>query len=472
MQNLGITQSVCGKCRKIIPAKVMADDNRVYFQKFCPDHGNSISLIQNDLENYLQTQRYVKPAWIPKKFSGQSDKPCPEGCGFCDRHEQHLCMPIVEITSRCDLACPICIANAGQQWDMTVEQFSKLIDNLILAESQIDVLNISGGEPLIHPQLLEIIDNALSHPEIVRVSISTNGLALLDQPLFINKLKERNVVISLQFDGFNDKAYEILRGRKLLKQKLAILDLLAESEISTSLTVTAADQINTDQFPEIVNYLFSNRHVISMMIQPLSFAGRGVNLLNKVKRLTIPDITKLLGQMGDKRIKSSDFAPLPCSHPLCFCLAYYLAIDNGNTVSLNQLVDASKMMDLLANKTVFGLDSQEQDNLKDMVYDIWSGPAGVAPDSDAVMATLRRILDQMSAPDSYFDPRKAFTIAERNIKSIFIHSFQDAATFDISRVRRCCQAYPQPDGKLIPACVHNVLGRTNSAYDTKGDQNE
>lgn len=467
-KTLGITQSVCEICRKIIPTKICTDGSNVYFQKFCPDHGNSYSLIHNDLENYLQTQRYVKPAWIPREFSGESGKPCPEGCGFCSRHEQHLCMPIVEITSRCNLACPICIADAGQQWDMTVEQFRKLIDNLILAESQIDVLNISGGEPLIHPQLLEIIDNALSRPEIVRVSISTNGLVLLDQPALIHKLKKRNVVISLQFDGFDDKAYEILRGRKLLKQKLAILDVLAESEISTSLTVTAADQINTDQFPEIVNYLFSNRHVISMMIQPLSFAGRGLNLSGKINRLTIPDITKLLGQMGDKRIKSSDFAPLPCSHPLCFYLAYYLMLDDGNTVSLNQLVEASKMMDLLANKTVFGLDIQEQENLKDMVYDIWSGPAGVAPDSDVVMKTLRRILDQMSTSCSCFDPRKAFTIAERNIKSIFIHAFQDVETFDLSRVRRCCQAYPQTDGKLIPACVHNVLGRNNSVSAVEG----
>jgi hypothetical protein len=116
-------------------------------------------------------------------------------------------------------------------------------------------------------------------------------------------------------------------------------------------------------------------------------------------------------------------------------------------------------MDSLANRTVFGLDSEEQENLKDMIYEIWSGPAGTAPDSEAVMETLRRILDEMSC--SCFDPRKAFTIAERHIKSIFIHAFQDAETFDLSRVRRCCQAYPQPDGKLIPACVHNVLGRNN-----------
>ena len=44
-------------------------------------------------------------------------------------------------------------------------------------------------------------------------------------------------------------------------------------------------------------------------------------------------------------------------------------------------------------------------------------------------------------------------------KSIFIHAFQDAETFDLARARRCCNAYPQPDGSLMPACVYNVLRR-------------
>ncbi|UCE56919.1 MAG: radical SAM protein, partial [Desulfobacterales bacterium] len=212
----------------------------------------------NDLDSYLTTQRYVKPAWVPNEYSGQSDKPCPDGCGFCDRHEQHLCMPIVEITSRCDMTCPVCIADAGREWDMALEEFKSLIDNLIRAENQIDVINLSGGEPLLHPQLLDIIDEAISRPEIVRVSISTNGLTLLEKPSLVQQLHERNVVLSLQFDGFNDKAYQILRGQKLLTQKLEILKLLAESNISTSLTVTAADKVNTDQFPQIVEYLLSN----------------------------------------------------------------------------------------------------------------------------------------------------------------------------------------------------------------------
>jgi uncharacterized radical SAM superfamily Fe-S cluster-containing enzyme len=455
MKTLGMTESVCATCRRMVPAKIKTDAQNVTFEKFCPDHGLTRHLVSSHLEDYLKAQRAVKPALKPLSHEGRADKPCPTGCGFCERHEQHLCMPIVEITSRCDLACPVCIADAGRRWDMTLTQFSLILDRLIQAEKQIDILNLSGGEPLLHPELLHMIDAALACPEIIRVSISTNGLALLKVPTLAQALKQRDVVISLQFDGFSDRTYEILRGQKLLTQKLEILALLAENRIATSLTVTAADPVNTDQFPQIMDMFFASEHMVSMMIQPVSFAGRGSTLRDSLNRLTIPDVIGILDSMGHPRMRGADFQPLPCSHPLCLSVAYYLLLDE-NSVSLNQLINASQMMKSLANRTVFGLDSQDTDTVKDLIYDIWSSPNHQDCDTETVLKVLRQILDQMSC--ACFDARKVLSVAERHVKSIFIHAFQDAETFDLSRVRRCCQAYPQPDGRLIPACVHNVLG--------------
>ena len=171
MRTLGTTQSVCHTCRRIVPAKVVTDEQDVYSEKFCTEHGRSRSLVRKNLEDYLQTQRYVKPAWIPREHAQQFTARCPENCGFCDQHEQHLCMPVVEITSRCDLSCPVCLVDAGRDWDMTVEEFRHLLDALIRAEGQIDVLNFSGGEPLVHPQVLKLVDEALAHKEVVPVSI-------------------------------------------------------------------------------------------------------------------------------------------------------------------------------------------------------------------------------------------------------------------------------------------------------------
>ncbi len=457
MHTLGMTQSACPTCRTIVLTKVLTDGHDIYFKKFCPEHGETQCYVRSDPDDYLRSQRYVKPAWVPEEFAGNSQVACPNGCGFCDRHEQHLCLPIIEITSRCDLTCPVCLVDAGRTWDMTLEEFKAILDALLRAERQVDVLNLSGGEPLLHPELLVFIDEVMSRPEIVRVSISTNGLTFLTEPDLIKALQDRNVVISLQLDGFDEKPYEILRGKSLLQQKLGILDMLEKAGASTSLTMTVAGGVNDDQFPQMLEYLFAHEHVVSMMIQPVAFTGRGAALSGRVRRLTIPDITRALGRAGHPAVSEDDFLPLPCSHPLCFSLAFYLMLDSGGAIAINSLVDAGTAMDSMANRVVFGLDSEENERLKELIYELWSGPSGTTPDSEAVMKTLRGVLKEISC--ARFDPRKAFTIMERRAKSIFIHAFQDADTFDLARIRRCCQAYPQADGRLMPACAYNVLRR-------------
>jgi len=454
MKTLGMTHSVCGVCRQLVPAKVVAEGSKVYFDKFCPAHGRERTFVYGDIEQYLRAQRFVKPAWVPLEFGGDASKPCPEGCGMCSRHEQHLCMPIVEITTRCDLDCPVCLVTAGRDWDMTLEDFRRVLDGLVKAERQVDILTLSGGEPLVHPRILGILDEVAARPEIVRTSISTNGLALLRKPELLPALAQRNAVVSLQFDGFDEGVYQKLRGRALLDDKLEILGLLAETGITTSLTMTLAGGVNEQELTLVLEYFFSQRHIASLMIQPVAFAGRAAGMEGRADRLTIPDVIRLLGDTH--KVAAEDFAPLPCSHPLCFSLAYYLMLDGGGRVPVNRLVNADGLMDSLSNRTVFGLDEEEHQRLKDIVYELWSGPAGTAPDGQAVLDTLRNILAEMSC--ACFDARRAFTTAERRIKSIFIHAFQDADTFDLARVRRCCNAYPQPDGRLIPACAHNVLG--------------
>ena len=469
METLGMTQSVCRSCRGIVPAKVVSDGKDVYFHTFCPEHGESRTFVYRGLENYLLTQRYVKPAWEPDSFAGDAKVSCPEGCGFCSRHEQHLCMPIVEITTRCDLTCPVCINASGSDknglprtWDLSLGELKYMLNKILEAERQVDLLNLSGGEPLLHPDLLSLIDEVLSRREIVRVSLSTNGLRFLEEPGLLQELRARSIVVSLQFDGFDDAAYRILRGRSLLQEKLKILDMLKGLGVSTSLTMTAAAGVNDGQFPPMLDYLFGEEHVVSLMIQPLSFVGRGSTASGRLKRLTLPEIVRLLGDAKHPGVQSEDFVPLPCSHPLCFSLAFYLVLDEGGVISVNRLADAATVMDSLSNRVVFGLDAAEHERLKQMIYDLWSGPSGAVPKSQAVLSTLRKILREITRAGSCcdFDPRQAFMLAEKSVKSIFIHAFQDVETFDLARVRRCCQAYPQPDGKLIPACVHNVLRRT------------
>jgi len=130
------------------------------------------------------------------------------------------------------------------------------------------IVSLAGGERLLHPELLAFVAEAASRPEIVRVSVSTNGLELLSEPALLEKLHKMDVCISLQLDGFDENAYEVLRGRPLLREKLAILRLLKEESITTSLTMTAAGGVNEDPFHPMLDQLFAHEHIVSLMIQP------------------------------------------------------------------------------------------------------------------------------------------------------------------------------------------------------------
>ena len=165
-------------------------------------------------------------------------------------------------------------------------------------------------------------------------------------------------------------------------------------------------------------------------------------------------------------MRAQDFVPLPCSHPLCFSLAFYLMLENGGAVSVTRLAQAQTLLDTVANRTIFGLDAEAHARRKELAYELWSGPAGSVPEAPAVLDTLRRIVREMGC--GCFDARDAFQRAERRVKSIFIHAFQDVATFDLARVRRCCNGYPQPDGRVIPACVRNVCRPAGERRNERG----
>ncbi len=450
---------LCPQCGRTIPMKLQErEDGAVWFDKFCPDCGPSEVRAYSSAAEYAAHRQVVAPALIPNAFAGDATKPCPEGCGFCSRHEQHLCMPIVEVTSRCNMACPICLnSSGGNSPDMTLAEFNHILDKLLEAEDQIDLLNISGGEPLLHPRILPIVDAALAREGVVKVSISTNGLLLLENPLLLRELKKRDVVLSLQFDGFNEEVNKKMRGRELNVFHRRLFKVLTMSDMNCSITFTLAGEWNATELNSAFELLFTHDNIVSMMIQPMAFTGRGSNLRGETSRLDIAATLKQIDSYGAPFVASRDFAPLPCSHPLCFSLAYFLKLDSGRFVPLNKIIDARTLLQQAANKVVFGLNADEHGELKDMVYQLW---AESSDEADEVLTTLKRLLKNYTEPKTQcsckcFNPRQAFNLMEREIKSVYIHAFMDRDTFDLVRVRRCCQAYALPDGRLIPCCVRN-----------------
>ena len=105
------TTSTCPECLALVQTRVLIKDNKVYFKKFCQEHGESIALVEEDADYYINAYRFSRPGTMPLEFSTEVSAGCPSDCGLCPDHEQHTCVPIIEITDYCNLACPVCIVD-------------------------------------------------------------------------------------------------------------------------------------------------------------------------------------------------------------------------------------------------------------------------------------------------------------------------------------------------------------------------
>ncbi|MDH4129084.1 MAG: radical SAM protein, partial [Spirochaetota bacterium] len=181
------TNSLCPHCLKIIRTKVIFENNKVYFVKFCPEHGHSKALVSEDAKYYENAYSYSLPGSQPLSFETEVRDQCPNDCGLCTDHEQHTCMPIIEITDHCNLDCPICIVDNNHANNMSVEDFKRIVDNLLNTEGRLDNITLSGGEPSNHPKILEILDIA-NKPDVARVAMVTNGIRIAKSDEFCQEL--------------------------------------------------------------------------------------------------------------------------------------------------------------------------------------------------------------------------------------------------------------------------------------------
>jgi uncharacterized radical SAM superfamily Fe-S cluster-containing enzyme len=117
-----LTRSICPECRRVIDAHIVIRDNKVFMRKRCPDHGLFEALVFGDAGQYTNSSKFNKPGTIPLEFAAEIKDGCPHDCGLCPDHQQHTCLGIIEVNSACDMACPLCFAEAGPGFNLTLEE--------------------------------------------------------------------------------------------------------------------------------------------------------------------------------------------------------------------------------------------------------------------------------------------------------------------------------------------------------------
>lgn len=429
------TKALCPICLKTISAVKVQRGADVWLEKNCPEHGAFSVQIAKDAERFFDKTYDVKgkPFHAVAEFKGN----CGPDCGWCDAHRQHICTGLIEITDDCNLNCPVCYFGKKTANNISVNEFRQRLHTMLdVEQGHLDVLQISGGECLLHPQFKEIFQAALNE-DIGRILINTNGIKLLsDNAIFelIRQHKDR-AEIYLQFDGFDDEAYQSLRGKKMSVQKQQILQKLNEAEIKICLAATIY-QDNLKEIPAILKLATELRHISGITFQRLTKTGSAAG--SPIPSVLQEDILLAIANSGYMQYK--DLIPLPCSHENCTSLGF-LFCQRNKTYSLGDYIDYSKCREQISNRIAFDktiLDYMKKNVCKCFVSRILGG---------------NFMLDKLQE----FAQGDGSCHKDMKIVRIIVKNFMDADTFDWQRAQKCCTGVSVCNGKVIPFCVHNIL---------------
>ena len=438
--------SICSTCLARVEAKILLKDERVFLEKWCPEHGRERVLIADDAAYYRKAREvFIKAPEMPRRFNTEQRWGCPYDCGLCPEHMQHSCLSLVEITDHCNLRCPICYADSGPHRPgfrdlATVE---RMLDAVVANEGEPDVVQISGGEPTLHPEFFAILDAAKRRP-IRHLMVNTNGLRIAKEPDFAARLKEYEpgFELYLQFDSLRDEVHLDLRGAKLSEVRKRALDRLNEHDISTTLVVTVKKGLNDHELGGIVDFALQQPCVRGVTFQPIQAAGRLENYDPSRDRLTLTEVRRRILEQTAV-FEPDDLIPVPCN-PDCLAMAYALKLD-GATVPLTRFVSPETLIAKGRNTIVV----ERDEALRAHVFELFA--TNHSPESQACsLSDLLCCLPAVQAPTEW---------SYRNVFRVLIMQFIDAYSFDLRAVKKSCVHIAQPDGRLIPFDTFNLFYR-------------
>ena len=438
--------SICSTCLARVEAKILLKDDRVYLEKWCPEHGRERVLIADDADYYRKSREvFIKTPEMPRRFNTEQRWGCPYDCGLCPEHMQHSCLSLIEITDHCNLRCPICYADSGPHRPgfrdlATVE---RMLDAVVANEGEPDVVQISGGEPTLHPEFFAILDAAKRRP-IRHLMVNTNGLRIAKEADFAARLKEYEpgFELYLQFDSLRDEVHQDLRGAKLSEVRKRALERLNEHDISTTLVVTVKKGLNDHELGEIVEFALKQPCVRGVTFQPIQAAGRLENYDPARDRLTLSEVRRRILEQT-KTFEPDDLIPVPCN-PDCLAMAYALKLGDA-TVPLTRFVSPETLVAKGRNTIVV----ERDEALRAHVFELFA--TNHSPESQACsLSDLLCCLPSVQAPQEW---------NYRNVFRILIMQFIDAYSFDLRAVKKSCVHIAQPDGRLIPFDTFNLFYR-------------
>jgi uncharacterized radical SAM superfamily Fe-S cluster-containing enzyme len=434
------TESLCPHCFAKISAVREACGEDVFLVKSCPEHGEFRTLIWRGKPEF---RGWKRKGTSLRRGATQTESlmGCPFDCGICPSHRKNACTAVIEVTSRCNLACPVCFADSGRDaaQDPDLHTIDGWYRRVLKSSGPEIIIQLSGGEPTVRGDLPTIVEmgRALGFPFI---QVNTNGLRIAREEKYADSLRQAGAAsVFLQFDGTNDEIYRRLRGEPLYAEKRLAIEKCAVNDIGVVLVATLVPGINTHNIGAILKLALELAPAVrGVHFQPVGYFGRYPGSTGNDSRITLPEVMRAIEEQTEGLMRAEDFSPPGWENTLCSFHGTFLPLPDGGLQALT------------GHGFAGCCDGGDEGRAVSFTSRQWSAPEKITAENGAPPNAGGCCDTDVEALDGFLARVKT------RMLSVSCMAFQDAWNLDLERAKDCCIHVVDPGGKMIPFCLYNL----------------
>jgi len=173
----------------------------------------------------------------------------------------------ISLTPKCNLSCIYCHREGEKspKEPLSAAEIAEILQ--VAAHFGIRSVKLTGGEPMLRPDLLEIIKSV---PAGMESSITTNGTNLAGLAADLKQAGLRRVNVSI--DSLDHDTYKKITGTDMLDDVLAGINAAVEAGLTpVKLNMVVLAGINDHEVDDFLAYVRGNRNLILQLIELMDF---------------------------------------------------------------------------------------------------------------------------------------------------------------------------------------------------------